>query len=147
MKLLLFWIILFSTSPSFASSDTALGPYQLKGQPTLVDFWASWCTPCLISFPLLQKIQVEYQGQVQFIAVNMDSDLKAKDRFLKKNPLSFLHVTDTDKELKSRFKVQALPTTLIFDSQGKEVFRLRGFDEGHEEKIRKALKDVLGPRS
>lgn len=147
MKLLLFAAVLLTLNQSRASDEMSVGPHKLTGQPTLVDFWASWCTPCLMSFPVLEKIQSEYKGKVQFIAVNMDSDLKARDHFLKKNPLSFLHTNDTEQKMKAQFDVQALPTTLLFDSQGKEVFRLRGFEKGHEEKIRKALKDVLDPRS
>lgn len=145
-RILLFaFSITLSAVPALASSDQKVGPYSLTGQPTLIDFWASWCQPCRESFPVLRKIQSDFSGKVQFVAINMDKEETDRIQFLKENPLSFEHLVDLKRDLKKQFEVKALPTTLVFDSKGKEILRLRGYEQKHEEKIRKALKSALDP--
>ena len=60
-----------------------------KGQVIYLDFWASWCVPCVRSFPWMNKIQVQYKEQgFTVISVNLDADQALAAQFLTKNPAS-----------------------------------------------------------
>lgn len=110
---------------------------------TLYDFWASWCGPCEESFPHLEKLHKKYGHRIEFIGVNKDANSNNMNSFLKKHPVTFQQVRDEDDVLQEKFSIKALPTTVLMDSKGKEIFRLRGYRKGEDTKIEEALKRAL----
>ena len=93
---------------------------QYRGQIVIVNFWASWCMPCRVEMPALQKVFEAYNDQgFQILAVNApdDNPIKATE-FAVANSLTFPILFDTDGQVFRKYAVHALPTTLIIDSDG-----------------------------
>ena len=90
--------LLLSAFSSFAgppalADDLDLSAY--KGKVVYLDFWASWCVPCRLSFPWMNELQQEYAGKgFTVVAVNMDHDGAAAQQFLSQMPASFKIVFD-----------------------------------------------------
>jgi thiol-disulfide isomerase/thioredoxin len=103
---------------------------EFRGVPTLVNLWASWCAPCVKELPTLQKLeQAQAQdGQLGVIAVSQDMAPKASvDAFLAgKRIARFAAFHDPEMALSSALGVEVLPTSVLFDAQGREVWRYVG---------------------
>jgi len=95
---------------------------DLKDKVVLVDFFASWCGPCKVSFPVMQELQAKY-GEKGFVvlAVNVDRKRIDMERFVKKEGTSFPVVRDANSKLVSEMKVPTMPTSFIVDKHGKIV--------------------------
>ena len=113
----------------------------------LYDFWASWCGPCKESFPALDKLHAKYKIQIEFVGVNMDLDKRDMKIFLKKYPVGFSQIRDDNKILIKKYMIQGLPTILIVDDSGREVFRLKGYTGDDHKKIEKTLCRILKSQS
>ena len=93
-----------------------------------LDFWASWCAPCLQSFPWMQAMQDAYERRgLTVVAVNLDQFRKDADRFLAKFHPNFDVRFDPHGEVAERFKVQGMPTSVIIDRHGVLRFTHIGF--------------------
>ncbi len=108
------------------------------GKVVLVDFWASWCSPCLQSFPWMNGLQQKYGGRgFEVVAVNLDQDPALAEAFLKQRPAGFRVEYDTPGAIARQFGVQAMPTSFLIDRQGRIRARHAGFrDKQREERER-----------
>jgi thiol-disulfide isomerase/thioredoxin len=92
---------------------------------TVLHFWATWCKPCIAEFPELKKSLPRLDtDQVQFLVAS-DEDLDRIDAFQKKYTTGLDLIRMKEGSL-ADFEIYALPTTLVLDSTGKEVFRHAG---------------------
>jgi cytochrome c biogenesis protein CcmG, thiol:disulfide interchange protein DsbE len=95
---------------------------SLRGYPVVANVWASWCGPCRLEFPVLQKLAARYGKRVAFLGVNsQDSDDTAAS-FLEEAPVPYPSYTDPDQEIASSLKTRGLPDTAFYDRAGKLVF-------------------------
>jgi thiol-disulfide isomerase/thioredoxin len=109
-------------------------PQELRGKVVLVDFWASWCAPCKLSFPVLNDLQQTYASKdLVILGVNVDEAPKAMESFLKKTPAKFPVVRDSRQELVSKLDVGTMPTSFLIDRSGVVRFIHSGF---HGDKTR-----------
>jgi cytochrome c biogenesis protein CcmG/thiol:disulfide interchange protein DsbE len=120
---------------------------DLKGEElTIIDFWATWCQPCVRSIPLLSEIAKEFEAQgVNFIGVSIDgprNQSKIKP-FMQSMGVNYPVIRDIDTELMSDLGVTAVPTLLIYDSNGDLVFFHEGFRPGDEDVVRTHIKEHL----
>nr|WP_294848774.1 TlpA disulfide reductase family protein [uncultured Sphingomonas sp.] len=103
---------------------------SFKGTPVLVNLWASWCAPCIKELPTLQKLEEEQAGNgaLGVIAVSQDMAPKGSvDAFLKEKGIArFAAYHDPDMNLSSALGVQVMPTTILYDARGMEVWRYTG---------------------
>ena len=103
---------------------------DFKGRPVLLNLWASWCAPCVKELPTLQKLdETQAQdGQLGVIAVSQDMAPKASvDAFLASKQISrFAAFHDPAMGLSSALGAEVLPTSILFDAQGREVWRYVG---------------------
>ena len=95
-----------------------------EGKPLVLHYWAVWCPTCELEAANIERISKEYQ--VLTIAVNSGSDEKVK-AYMQKNALSFKVVNDTDGIWAKQFKVEAYPTTFIYDGKGELRFTEVGY--------------------
>ena len=113
----------------FAAPDFRLGTLDgetirlsdLRGQPVVVNLWASWCSPCKAEMPALQRVyQDSGAGELQILAVNMSSQdsIQAVQDFVTENGLQFPVPLDERGEVARLYQMQALPSTYFIDSQG-----------------------------
>ena len=102
----------------------------LQGKVVVVDFWATWCVPCLKEIPGFNRLNDELAGSgVVVLGVDMDEDGGAPlvESFLKNHPMKYRVALGLSEKLKERFHVNQLPTTVVFDRSGKTLQRFEGF--------------------
>lgn len=89
------------------------------GKPAVVNLWASWCGPCRREMPMFARAQ-QRQPEVRFLFVNQGESAEEVQQFLSAEGLALEHVVlDADSATSAQLQVQAYPTTLFFDSQGR----------------------------
>ncbi len=103
-------------------------PESLKGKVVLLDFWASWCSPCKASFPALNELQEKYGARgFAVVAVNVDEQRGDMEKFLKKNNATFTIVRDAAQKLVAAASVETMPTSFLLDAEGRVRFIHSGF--------------------
>ena len=117
---------------------------QYAGKVVLLDFWASWCSPCLKSFPWMNELQKKHGADgLVVLAVNVDQDRKLADAFLGKTPAQFKIEFDPNGTVARQFDVQAMPTSFLIDRQGKVRVRHAGFKEKNREQREQQIAQLL----
>lgn len=122
--------LLFMASLAQANSTTELDNMlkEAKGQVVYLDFWASWCGPCRKSFPWLNAMQAKYQAQgFKVISVNVDTERAAAEKFLQTLPAHFAVIYDPNGKVARQFKLKGMPSSYLFNKQGKIVSAHVGF--------------------
>lgn len=109
---------------------------NLKGKPTVINFWYTQCPPCVKEIPLLNKLKAKYKN-VNFVAITFDDAQKTKD-FIKKKPFNFKLVQDG--KLIGEEKIVAYPMTMVLDKNAK-IIDVQGEIESTE-KIEKILSEL-----
>ena len=104
-----------------------LSTRSFDGKVVVVNFWATYCIPCIGEFPFFNKLYHQFSSQgVAFIGVSMDDDAAAKvPAFLKKHPIDYTVALGSD-AIMSQYKLDGLPVTLVYDKAGKPVKRFDG---------------------
>jgi thiol-disulfide isomerase/thioredoxin len=120
----------------------------LHGKVVLVDFWASWCAPCLHSFPWMNSLHQKHAGDgLVILAVNVDQDRVLADAFLKKVPAQFRIEYDQGGNLAKQFGVENMPTSFLIDRAGKVRVRHSGFREKQREERELEIENLLKERT
>lgn len=120
------------TAPDIELRDADDEPAALSdqnGEPLLVNIWATWCAPCVKELPTLAKLEQRHavDGDLGIIVVSQDMTPKASvDSFLKAKGIALRSFLDPEMKLTGALGVEVMPTTLLYDSQGKEVWRYTG---------------------
>ncbi|MFB6342950.1 TlpA disulfide reductase family protein [Saccharicrinis sp. FJH62] len=119
---------------------------QLGEKLTIIDFWATWCKPCLNAMPKINSIYESYKNKgVNVIGISVDSP---RNHSKVKPLLSSLKITypvlfDMDEDLKNELNVSVMPTLCILNSEGKLIYMHEGFTPGDEEKIKEEIEKHL----
>lgn len=117
---------------------------KLRGDVIYVDFWASWCPPCVRSFPFMNQLEHEFKDQgLHVIGVNLDEKLTDAETFLEKYPVDFDIALDPDKQCVADFGVMAMPTSYLIDRKGIIRHVHQGFRADEAEKLRLAIEYLL----
>lgn len=106
---------------------------ELAGKIVVIDFWATWCKPCIASFPYLHQVYKKYADdpQVKFVVLNSGSGNSWDDayKWAQANPeFDFPFYYNQDIKLSSKLEITSIPTTLILDKKGNIRFRKVGFE-------------------
>lgn len=100
-------------------SDRKVGLNQFRGQIVVLNFWATWCPPCVEELPSLMTMQSRLKGSgVVVLAISVDVDGNAYHRFLKEHDVSLLTVRDPDEKVSRIYGTSGWPETFIIDRQG-----------------------------
>ena len=92
---------------------------QLKGKPVLINFWATWCPPCRLEMPALQKVYQESSANgFMLLMVNQQEDSVTVQNFLKQNNYSLPVLLDLNGRVSDMYQVTGIPTSVFIDSQG-----------------------------
>ncbi len=118
----------------------------LKRGPVIIDFWATWCKPCIRAFPDLQKLYEKYQDRgLTVVAISVDSP-RTQVRvapFIKSKKYSFVVLLDKDGRVARQYNAVIIPRTLLIDQHGETVFATVGYHPSNHEKLEKALIPIL----
>jgi peroxiredoxin len=97
---------------------------QLRGKPTVINFWATWCPPCRRELPALQAAFDRYGDQIGFVAVDVKESRDQVAPFVRELGLTFPIAFDVDGSISNvTYKVRGIPTTVFVDSNGVIVAR------------------------
>ncbi|BCN94270.1 hypothetical protein THMIRHAM_20550 [Thiomicrorhabdus immobilis] len=100
------------------------------GQVVLVNFWASWCPPCVHEMPSMARLKTHYAGQdVEILAVNLGEEKTQVESFLTEHPVNFPVLLDDDASAVKAWKVFAYPSSYLIDKPGQIRFALFGATE------------------
>lgn len=116
-----------------------------KGKVVMIDFWASWCGPCQLSFPWMQQMQAKYgKDGLVIVAINVDREPQKALEFLKKYQPNFEIREDRDGKLASQLQVQGMPSTFILDRNGKPAAKHQGFFQAKQAAYEAEIVRLLG---
>ena len=113
---------------------------SFKGRRILVNYWATWCAPCRMEFPSLQSAQEILENENYVFLFPSPDDVEKILEFRQKEnyPFEFLTMEGSLEEM----KVRGLPSTVIYDTEGKEHYRLLGAHKWDNEDVIYMLKQV-----
>ena len=131
-------------APTTSFQDPQGRPTNLaafRGRPLLVNLWATWCGPCVVEMPHLDALAAREAERVQVLAISQDSDGRegvtrffAARRFQRLQPY-----LDPQLDIMMALRVDTLPTTILYDAQGREVWRMTGMAEWGDERTTRLL--------
>ena len=108
------------SAPDFVvqDSDRRVELKELTGKVVVLNFWATWCPPCVEEMPSLGAMQSQLQGRVQVLAVSIDEDAGAYHRFLQEHNVRLLTVRDPAQNSSVLYGTRGWPETYIIDRRG-----------------------------
>ena len=113
----------------------------VRGRPVVVNVWASWCGPCRVEAPLLQRASTRYLERVTFLGVNSSDALLPARHFMAEFGLTYPNVFDDSGDIARSLGLRGYPTTYVFDRDGKlQASVVGGISEA---RLAALLQDVL----
>lgn len=158
-QLILFSPVFFSTSvladellktvdrslPEFdmaSMDDGQWQPESLEGKVWVINFWATWCPPCVEEMPSMNEAWQALEGQgVGMLAINAGEGRGAVEAFLKKMSIDFPILLGDGNSL-ANWSIRALPTTIVVNTDGEVVYEALGPREWHEEALLAKVLDL-----
>jgi len=138
-----------SRMPDFALKDPAgkiLRSADLIGKPVLINLWATWCGPCVLEMPMLDSLAGEDGAKLRVLTVSQDiTGAEKVAPFFAKN--SYKHLEpwlDPDNQLSMHYGTGILPTTVLYDKDGREVWRMIGGHDWSGPRTAAMLGETLG---
>lgn len=119
----------------------------LQGTPVLLNIWATWCAPCVKEMPQLDTLAAEYDGRLRVVTASQDAQgAKVVLPFFERAGLSHLEPwLDPENLLMEGLEVEALPVTILYDSVGKEVWRMHGAYDWSSENAFTLIEESVSP--
>ena len=132
------------TLPSIYADRPEISLDELAGKTIYVDFWASWCAPCLISLPLYNDMYHKYKDQgLEVLAISVDNPVEDGLDFLEDTPLDFLIPSDPEGDAAEAFGVICMPSSYLIGPDGEVKLVHMGFRNGDMEIIEAAIVENL----
>lgn len=120
---------------------------EVKGEKiTVIDFWATWCKPCMKAIPKLSQLSSKYRSKgVQFIGINGDGprNMAKVGPLVRALQIDYTILLDPDLTLMQDLNISTFPTLLILNQEHKIIWRHEGFVEGDERLIEEAILNSL----
>jgi thiol-disulfide isomerase/thioredoxin len=117
---------------------------DFKGKVVLVDFWASWCRPCVRSFPAIDTLYRKFRGRgLEVLAVNMDQRRRDADAFLSKVPHAVRIFFDVDGHALEAFALGGVPSLVLIDRLGNVRFVHAGYSDKIGDEVRPEIELLL----
>ncbi len=136
-----------SATPSLAQPDLNGKIHKLedyRGKVVMVQFWATWCPPCLKEMPAMQRLEQKMAGKpFAILAVNMGETDKAVREFMAKTKVNFTVLMDEEGKAVGAWKVFVAPSTFLVDPQGNIRHTLQGGAEWDQAEYVKAIGELL----
>ena len=137
-----------SAIPEFVFADPAGKEMRLsdyKGKPLLINLWATWCAPCVAELPLLDAVARREGARLKVLTISQDGPRKDKvAAFLAQRGVKQLEPwIDPDLALMTHYRADTLPMTILYDAQGREVWRVIGPREWNDAACAQLIGEAL----
>jgi peroxiredoxin len=136
-----------ATAPDFtlkSADGRNLRLAEQRGQVVLVNFWASWCGPCKVEMPHLNKLYDKYRSSgFNLLAVNIDDDARTGSATAVRWGLKFPVLLDADKSVSRLYDLGSMPATVLIDRDGKVRYLHRGYRDGVEELYERQVRELV----
>ncbi len=130
------------TLPSAEGRNLRLA--EQRGQVVLVNFWASWCGPCKVEMPHLNRLHDKYRALgVTLLGVNIDDDPRHGAATAARWGVKFPVLLDADKRVSRLYDLGAMPSTVLIDRDGRVRHLHRGYREGMEQLYEQQLRELV----
>lgn len=116
-----------------------------KGKIVLVNFWATWCPPCIAEMPSMQKLYKDYKDKVTFVFVS-DESFNVVNPFLEKNNYTF-KVYQPVTNYNNIFKVSSIPKTFLINQKGNVIIEKTGAANWNSNSVRNTINSLLATKS
>lgn len=119
----------FTTNNTFTGDTFAFN--SLKGKYVLIDFWGTWCGPCIVEMPKVKEYQEKYKDKLIVLGVNQGDTKEQVEKFITPNNYNWTHLMNGngDDDFVLKFNVAGFPTKFIIDPEGKILHRFVGDSE------------------
>jgi thiol-disulfide isomerase/thioredoxin len=116
---------------------------SLQGKYVLLDFWASWCMPCIAAMPRVDSLNQQYGGdKFAIVSISIDKSNAAWLKELRKHHISWHNTIAADTKITQYFKIDAVPHTVLISPQGEIILTEEGLSS--DSAIARKLKNILG---
>ena len=109
-------------APDFAFTDLATGRTlklsDLRDKPVYLNFWATWCPPCVKELPHIQSKYEQYKDKINFVAISLDGEQEAPAQFIPSRGYTFPVGYGNEREISRAYNVEAIPMSFIIDTNG-----------------------------
>jgi peroxiredoxin len=117
---------------------------EQRGQVVLVNFWATWCGPCRQEMPHLNKLYEKYKSSgFVLLGVNVDDDTTQAAGVASKLGVTFPVLPDSDKRVSRQYDLNAMPSTVLIDRDGRVRYLHRGYQNGYENTYDRQIRELL----
>ena len=136
------------TAPAFSlKSISGPEPVELESQTEkilYIDFWASWCGPCKLSFPSMIKLKELFKDDpFEIIAISVDADSKAAKKFLDSYKINFKVALDSAGVAAENYALPGMPSSFLLDQDRKVIAKHKGFRKSDFTKIKEEIEEAL----
>ncbi len=116
----------------------------LKGKVIFLNFWATWCPPCVQEMPTMEKLHQTFgQKGLTVLAINYREDAKQVKKFFSKYKLTFIALLDLDGKVSERYRAWGLPVTVIINKRGEIVGKVIGSRDWHSKEAKEFFRRLL----
>ncbi|CAN5229153.1 TlpA disulfide reductase family protein [soil metagenome] len=137
-----------SEAPDFAlksASGENLRLSEFRGDVVMLNFWATWCGPCRQEMPLLDEMYQRYRKVgFELLGVNIDEDTQRAEEMAATLDITFPLLFDLDKTVSKRYRIQAMPVSVLIDRRGVVRHVHYGYQPGDEQGYLDEIRKLLG---
>jgi peroxiredoxin len=117
---------------------------EQRGQVVLINFWASWCGPCRVEMPHLNRLHDKYKASgFTVLGVNIDDDPRHGAATAVRWGIRFPVLLDADKAVTRRYDLGAMPSTVLVDRDGRIRYLHRGYRDGMEADYERQIRELI----
>ncbi|HEY8388216.1 MAG TPA: TlpA disulfide reductase family protein [Parasegetibacter sp.] len=135
---------IFTISSPNTPDGKTFSTASLKGKFYLIDFWGSWCGPCMAGMPGLKALKAKYPAHLEIVGIAKDSE-NAWRKEIERSQLNWIHILNGNQEFDfvARLNVAGFPTKILVDPEGTILYRVVGEDKASAEKISRFIDEWI----
>ena len=137
-------------APDFTLDDPSgkqVSLRTLRGKVIFLNFWATWCPPCVQEMPTMEKLHKTFgQKGLTVLAINYREDAKEVKEFFSKYKLTFIALLDLDGKVSQRYQAWGLPVTVIINKRGEIVGKVIGSRDWHSKEAKEFFAKLLAEK-
>ncbi len=135
-------------SPAFSTEDAAGNPVDstsFRGKLVVLNFWATWCPPCRLEMPAMERLYQEFRGKgLEIVAVNFMESREQVQAFAEEQKLTYPMLLDSKAEIAEQYGVMRLPETVLIGRKGEVLAKSIGFKDWYKDDVRELVGALLG---